>query len=73
MQRTNTRNMIFTIPRLIACLSDVMTLEPGDLISTGTPAKTRLASSVPPFIRPGDRVSIRIEQIGELTNPVVAE
>jgi 2-keto-4-pentenoate hydratase/2-oxohepta-3-ene-1,7-dioic acid hydratase in catechol pathway len=73
MQRTHTRNMIFTIPYLIAYLSDVMTLEPGDVISTGTPAKTSLAQSVPPFIKPGDSVRIHIERIGELVNPVVAE
>src|SRR5512143_607651 len=73
MQRTNTRNMIFTIPRLIAYLSDVMTLEPGDVISTGTPAKTGLAASVPPFIKAGDKVKIRIEKVGELINPGVAE
>jgi 2-keto-4-pentenoate hydratase/2-oxohepta-3-ene-1,7-dioic acid hydratase in catechol pathway len=65
--------MIFTIPRLIAYLSDVMTLEPGDIISTGTPAKTSLAQSLPPFIKPGDKVKICIEGIGELFNPVVAE
>ena len=73
MQRTNTRNMIFTIPHLIEYLSDVMTLEPGDVISTGTPAKTGLAASVPPFIKPGDKVKICIEKVGELINPVVAE
>jgi len=73
MQRTNTRNMIFTIPYLIAYLSDVMTLEPGDVISTGTPAKTSLAQSAPPFVKPGDKVKIYIEKIGDLVNPVVAE
>jgi acylpyruvate hydrolase len=73
MQRANTRNMIFTIPCLIAYLCDVMTLEPADVISTGTPAKTVLAQSVPSFIKPGDTVRIHIERIGELVNPVVAE
>jgi acylpyruvate hydrolase len=73
MQRTNTRNMIFSISRLIAYLSEVMTLEPGDIISTGTPAKTVLAKSLPPFLKPGDKVKICIEGIGELLNPVVAE
>jgi acylpyruvate hydrolase len=73
MQRTNTRHMIFTIPTLIAYLSAVMTLEPGDVISTGTPAKTELAKSLPPFIKPGDVVSIHIDGIGELVNPVLAE
>jgi 2-keto-4-pentenoate hydratase/2-oxohepta-3-ene-1,7-dioic acid hydratase in catechol pathway len=73
MQRTNTRNMIFSIRRQIAELSDAMTLEPGDIISTGTPAKTALARSLPPFMKPGDRVVIHIEKIGELANPLVAE
>jgi acylpyruvate hydrolase len=73
MQRTNTSNMIFSIPFVIAYLSAVMTLEPGDVISTGTPAKTDLARSLPPFMKPGDTVSITVERIGVLSNPVVAE
>jgi acylpyruvate hydrolase len=73
MQRTNTGNMIFSIPFVIAYLSAVMTLEPGDVISTGTPAKTELARSLPPFMKPGDTVKISVEKIGELVNPVVAE
>ena len=73
MQRTNTGNMIFSIPFVIAYLSAVMTLEPGDVISTGTPAKTELARSLPPFMKPGDTVRIAVEKIGELVNPVVAE
>ena len=72
-QRTNTRHMIFSIPMLIAYLSDAMTLEPGDVISTGTPAKTELARTLPPFMKPGDTVRIAVEKIGELVNPVVAE
>lgn len=73
LQRTNTRHMIFSIPWLIAYLSDFMTLEPGDIISTGTPAKTEAAKSVPPFIKPGDQMTLCIERIGELTNPILAE
>jgi len=73
LQRTNTRHMIFSIAYIIACLSDVMTLDPGDVISTGTPAKTALAKTIPPFMKAGDRVSIQVEKIGELANPVVAE
>ncbi len=73
LQRTNTRNMIFSVPYLIAYLSEVMTLEPGDLISTGTPAKTELARAIPPFMKPGDLVSIHIQGIGELANPIVAQ
>ena len=72
-QHTNTRHMIFSIPMLIAYLSDVLTLEPGDVISTGTPAKINGEPGVPLFMKPGDTVTIRIEKIGELINPVVAE
>jgi 2-keto-4-pentenoate hydratase/2-oxohepta-3-ene-1,7-dioic acid hydratase in catechol pathway len=72
-QHTNTRHMIFSIPMLIAYLSEVMTLEPGDVISTGTPAKINGEPGVPIFMKPGDTVTIRIEKIGELVNPVVAE
>ena len=72
-QHTNTRHMIFSIPMLIAYLSEVMTLEPGDVISTGTPAKIKGEPGVPLFMKPGDTVTIRIEKIGELINPVVAE
>lgn len=72
MQRTHTSHMIFSIPYLVAVLSEVMTLEPGDVISTGTPAKTELARQVEPGMKPGDVVSITIEPIGTLTNPIAA-
>ena len=73
LQRTNTRLMIFSIPYVIAYLSEAMTLEPGDLISTGTPAKTPLAKTIPPFMKAGDHVAITIDKLGVLANPVVAE
>lgn len=73
LQHSNTGSMIFSIPFLIAYLSAVMTLDPGDLISTGTPAKTELAKTIPPFLKPGDHVRVWIEGIGELSNPVKAE
>jgi 2-keto-4-pentenoate hydratase/2-oxohepta-3-ene-1,7-dioic acid hydratase in catechol pathway len=72
-QHTNTRNMIFSIPRLMAYLSEVMTLEPGDVISTGTPARINGKPGMSSYLRPGDTVKIRIEKIGELISPVVAE
>ena len=72
-QHTNTCHMIFSIPMLIACLSEAMTLEPGDVISTGTPAKINGEPGVSIFMKPGDAITIRIEKIGELINPVVAE
>ena len=50
-----------------------MTLEPGDLISTGTPGKLGPRREPPVFMQPGDQVRVRIEGIGELANPIVAE
>jgi len=73
MQHTNTGNMIFSIPYQISYLSRVIALEPGDILSTGTPAKTELAKSLPPFMKAGDIVSIQLEGIGVLTNPLIAQ
>ena len=73
MQNSNTGNMIFKMPRLIAFLSSVFTLEPGDIISTGTPAGVGFARKPPRWLKPGDEVTVRVEGLGELTNPVVAE
>ena len=72
-QHANTRDLIFSVPFLIAYLSEVMTLEPGDVISTGTPSGTGASHKPPVFMQAGDEVRIRIEKIGELVNPVVAE
>jgi acylpyruvate hydrolase len=72
-QRTNTADMIFPIAFLIAYLSAVMTLEPGDLILTGTPAHLPSGPETPAFLRPGDVVEITIDRLGTLRNPVVAE
>ena len=73
MQDSNTSNLIFRIPQLIAHLSSVFTLEPGDLIATGTPAGVGFVRKPPVYLKPGDEVRIRIEGLGELRNPVVAE
>lgn len=73
MQDSNTSNLIFKLPRLIAYLSSVFTLEPGDIIATGTPAGVGFARKPPRWLVPGDEVITRIEGIGELRNPVVAE
>jgi 2-keto-4-pentenoate hydratase/2-oxohepta-3-ene-1,7-dioic acid hydratase in catechol pathway len=73
MQSSNTRHFIFTIPDLIAHLSSVFTLEPGDVVATGTAAGVGFARRPPRYLRPGDDVVVRIEGIGELRNPVVAE
>jgi 2-keto-4-pentenoate hydratase/2-oxohepta-3-ene-1,7-dioic acid hydratase in catechol pathway len=63
-QSSSTKELIFPVEELVARVSEVMTLLPGDVISTGTP------SGVGP-LRPGDRVEVRIEGIGSLRNPVV--
>jgi 2-keto-4-pentenoate hydratase/2-oxohepta-3-ene-1,7-dioic acid hydratase in catechol pathway len=73
LQSSNTRELIFKIPDLIAFLSSVFTLEPGDIVSTGTPAGVGVARKPQRFLRPGDDVVVRIPAIGELRNPVVAE
>ena len=70
-QHTNTRDLIFSIPFLISYLSQAITLEPGDIISTGTPSGTGASHKPPVFLKQGDQVRVSIEKIGELTNPVV--
>ncbi|MGA2774060.1 MAG: fumarylacetoacetate hydrolase family protein [Bryobacteraceae bacterium] len=73
LQSSNTRHLIFGVPKLIAYLSSVFTLEPGDIISTGTPAGVGFARKPPRWLKPGDEVVVRVEGLGELVNPVVAE
>jgi len=73
MQNSNTKNLIFNVPQLIAYLSSVFTLEPGDVIATGTPGGVGFARTPPRYLKPGDEVRVRIEGLGELFNPVVAE
>ncbi len=72
MQNSNTRNLIFQVPDLLEYLSSVFTLETGDIIATGTPAGVGFARTPPVFLKPGDQVVVRIEGIGELSNPVIA-
>jgi 2-keto-4-pentenoate hydratase/2-oxohepta-3-ene-1,7-dioic acid hydratase in catechol pathway len=73
MQDSNTRELIFKVPDLIAFLSSVFTLEPGDIISTGTPSGVGFARKPPRYLRPGEQVTVKVQKIGELRNPVVAE
>lgn len=73
LQNSNTRNLIFGVPKLIASLSEVMTLEPGDVISTGTPPGVGAARKPQRWLRPNETVNISIEGLGTLSNPVVAE
>ena len=73
LQHSNTRELIFKISDLVAHLSSVVTLEPGDVVATGTPAGVGFARTPPRYLQPGDEVIVSIEGIGELHNPVVAE
>lgn len=72
-QQANTRDMIFTVPFLVAYLSTVMTLEPGDIIATGTPARLPEAKQAQRFLRPGDVMNITIGGLGTLTNTVASD
>ena len=69
-QDGNTKDMIFPIAELIASLSEGLTLEPGDLLATGTPSGVGYAMSEPQFLKGGDVVRCEIEGIGRLVNPV---
>ena len=73
LQNSNTRELIFKIPELIEFLSKVVTLESGDVVITGTPAGVGFTRKPPRYLKPGDQVSIYVQGIGTLTNPVVAE
>jgi 2-keto-4-pentenoate hydratase/2-oxohepta-3-ene-1,7-dioic acid hydratase in catechol pathway len=69
-QHASTRDLIFDIPTIIATISAGITLYPGDIIATGTPAGVGAGFKPPRFLKPGDRVTIEIEGIGRLSNPV---
>ncbi len=72
-QESSTSDLIFDIPTLIAVLSQGMTLEPGDIIATGTPAGVGFARTPPEYLKPGDLVETEIVGIGVLRNPIVAK
>jgi 2-keto-4-pentenoate hydratase/2-oxohepta-3-ene-1,7-dioic acid hydratase in catechol pathway len=73
MQESSTSDMIFDVPTLISFLSGSTTLLPGTLILTGTPSGVGEARDPKRFLVPGDEVSVEIEGIGVLTNPVMEE
>ena len=73
LQEGHTSLMIFSVAHLIADMSQVMTLEPGDIIATGTPAGIGAARTPPRWLRPGDIVRIEIEKVGVFENVVAAE
>jgi acylpyruvate hydrolase len=73
MQSANTTDMIWGVAETIALLSDVLTLEPGDVIVMGTPAGVGQARTPPVWMKAGDRFEVEIEGIGTLVNPIRAE
>jgi 2-keto-4-pentenoate hydratase/2-oxohepta-3-ene-1,7-dioic acid hydratase in catechol pathway len=73
VQKGNTREMIFDVPFLVHYISHLTTLEPNDVILTGSPKRTGNAPDPRIPLSPGDRISVEIEGLGTLTNPVVAE
>jgi len=73
LQNGNTADMIFHVPYIIKYISEIVTLEPGDVIMTGTPAGIGNTRNPPVFMKPGDTVTIEIGHLGALTNPIVAE
>ena len=72
MQNGNTNNLIFNIPYLISYVSQFMTLLPGDIISTGTPAGVGLGMKPPVYLKPGDVVELGIDGLGQSTQHVIA-
>lgn len=73
LQDWNTSDMIFDVPAIISFLSGSSTLLPGTVILTGTPHGVGMAATPPRWLRPGDTVTVEIEKIGHLTNPVALE
>lgn len=73
VQSSNTKHLIFGIGDLIEYISTAFTLEPGDIVFTGTPAGVGMSRKPPLFMKPGDTVRVEIERIGALENPVIAE
>ncbi len=72
-QQSNTKYLLFNCFNLVATLSTVSTLEPGDVVTTGTPSGVGVAMSPPGFLKPGQTVRIEIDRIGTLENPVIEE
>src|SRR5437763_16004307 len=73
MQDSNTSQMIFRVAQTLAYLSQVVTLQPGDLIFTGTPRGVGFARKPPVFLKGGDSVEVQIDGLGLLRNPVADE
>ena len=73
LQKSNTRELVFGVQQLVHLLSGIMTLEPGDIVSTGTPSGVGAARTPKRWILPGETVTVEIAKLGTLSNPVVKE
>jgi 2-keto-4-pentenoate hydratase/2-oxohepta-3-ene-1,7-dioic acid hydratase in catechol pathway len=73
LQNSNTRELVFGIPELVEHLSSITPLLPGDIVSTGTPPGVGLGRTPKRWLKPGETVTVMVEKLGSLTNPVVAE
>jgi len=73
LQDSSTNQLVFGVDRLVSFLSETVTLEPGDLIATGTPPGVGFARTPPVFLKPGDTVEVEVEGLGVLSNPVQAD
>jgi 2-keto-4-pentenoate hydratase/2-oxohepta-3-ene-1,7-dioic acid hydratase in catechol pathway len=72
LQQANTRDLIFDIPAVLGYISAIVALEPGDIVSTGTPQGVGLGRTPQRWMRPGEEVAIEISGIGRLVNRTVA-
>jgi 2-keto-4-pentenoate hydratase/2-oxohepta-3-ene-1,7-dioic acid hydratase in catechol pathway len=73
MQDSSTAQLIFGVDALVAFLSETVTLEPGDVVATGTPSGVGFARTPPVYLKPGDIMEVEVEGLGILSNPVLAE
>jgi 2-keto-4-pentenoate hydratase/2-oxohepta-3-ene-1,7-dioic acid hydratase in catechol pathway len=73
LQNSNTHELLFKIPDLIEYLSSIAPLLPGDIVSTGTPSGVGMGRTPKRWLKPGETVTVTVEGLGSLTNPVVAE
>ena len=73
MQAGNTKNMIFNTNFLLSYLSNFMSLQPGDIVTTGTPAGVGMGMKPPVFLKPGDKIKLSIDSLGEQSSKVITE
>jgi len=73
LQDSNTANQIFGVAEVVSFVSQAITLEPGDLIITGTPAGVGAFRNPPVWLEPGDEITIQIDGVGSITNPIAAD